>query len=120
MRELLVQGEKRFKVTIPDDAKVTFGPFSPPSKDRSESYGPSERRGTLRIYRSHKSDADILAVFSGVTGFRDLAAVEYIEEAFVTKGQTVWQNDQNGYSVEDRASGERQWVVPELPPEKRL
>jgi len=29
MRQLLVFGEKTFKIEVPDDAKITYGPWSP-------------------------------------------------------------------------------------------
>jgi hypothetical protein len=33
MKELLVFGERTFKIKVPDDAAITFGPWSPPRKD---------------------------------------------------------------------------------------
>ena len=74
MRELLVFGEKTFKITVPDDAKVTFAPFSPPSRD---CYREQRKAvGTLRIYNTEKN---ILSCFSCVTGFR-YSALGYAEE----------------------------------------
>lgn len=49
---------------IPDDAKITYGPMTPGSK----SYQGNER--TLRIYTSNTNQ---LAVFVGVSAFRDLS-----------------------------------------------
>lgn len=70
MRRLLVWGTRDFTVTVPDDAKVTFGPWSPPTSSGSH-YG-AERGGTLRIYKGSKATENVIAVFSGVAGFRDL------------------------------------------------
>jgi hypothetical protein len=49
-RTLLVFGVKTFKITIPTDAKITFGPFSPPTKN-SGVYNEERAKGTLRVYR---------------------------------------------------------------------
>ena len=73
-RKLIVWGEKDFTVEIPDDAKVTFGPFSPPTaaSTTKPSYGVSgSRSGTLRIYKGTKTTENVIAVFAGVDGFRD-------------------------------------------------
>src|SRR5215467_13081559 len=54
MKQLLVFGEKTFKIEVPDDAKITFGPFSPPTRD---GYARPERAvGTLRIYKGSKEN----------------------------------------------------------------
>lgn len=64
---------------IPDDAKITFGPMTPGSKS---SYGYEK---TLRIYTSTTNQ---LAVFVGVTSFRDLSLT--IKKRKVTnEGETV-------------------------------
>lgn len=72
-RRLFVDHENPFYLDIPDDAKITFGPWSPPN---GKGYG-AERGGTLRIYRGSKSTDNVIAVFSGVTGFRDTSEVEF-------------------------------------------
>lgn len=72
VRKLLVHGEEDFVITVPDDAKVTFGPWSPPGMV-SKGYGSSgDRQGTLRIYKGTKTTENVIAVFGGVRGFRDL------------------------------------------------
>jgi hypothetical protein len=48
-RRLLVWGDKEFTIAIPEDTKVTFGPWSPSSAGRP--YG-ADRGGTLRIEES--------------------------------------------------------------------
>ena len=86
-RELKVWGDSgTFTIKVPEDAKVTFGPWAPPNARMIEGstatsgarFGP-ERGGKLRIYKGTKTTGDILAVFAGVQGFRD-TAIEYTEE----------------------------------------
>jgi hypothetical protein len=108
-KTLLVLAEKNFKITIPDDAKVTFGPWSPPPKGREWERG--EKVGTLRIYQGTKEN--ILACFSGVQGFRDLS-MNYAEEVAREEGATIWKDDGKGYVREDKLSIKRDWVTPQL------
>lgn len=112
MRQILVFGSKTFKITVPDYAQLTFGPFSPPpargSKGfQSEGYGPSDKAGTLRVYG--KTKQDILAVFSQVNGFRDLT-LGYAEEVAKEEGAVIWKDDEKGYLREDKVSRQKQWV----------
>lgn len=113
-RTILVESDKDFRITIPDNAKVTFGPFSPPGKD-SDRYNPrSEGRakGTLRVYEGGKTKAteSILACFTGVYGFRDVSQVEYAEKVAVEEGATVWKSDQNGYQREEKVKRAEAWA----------
>lgn len=111
MKQLLVFGEKTFKITVPDDAKITFGPWSPPTKERG--FGSEEsKRGTLRIYQGNKEN--ILGVFSGVMGFRDLS-IGYMEEVAKEEGATIWKSDEHGYEREEKKSSRKEWVEPALP-----
>lgn len=115
-RTILVFAQKNFKITIPDGAKVTFGPWSPPVAEQK--YGSSDRAliGTLRVYSSlGKTTENILAVFSGVTGFRDLS-LGYAEEVAREEGATIWKDDENGYVRENKVSRTRQWVTPLIGP----
>lgn len=113
MRQLLVFGEKTVRISIPDDAKVTFGPWSPPVKMKGGEWRSSgdDRRGTLRIYGTGKDN--ILACFSGVTGFRDLS-LNYAEQVAREEGATLWKDDEKGYIREDKRKMERTWVKPEV------
>ena len=120
MRTLLVFGAKTFKVTVPDDAKITFGPFSPPpSKNvngmRIEPWGEASKAGTLRIY--DKSTGNPLAVFSNVNGFRD-TSIGYAEQVAKEEGATIWKDDEKGYTREHKQSMQREWV--EEPPVKLI
>jgi hypothetical protein len=108
-RQLLVQGDKTFKVTIPDDAKVTFGPWSPPNANATAGYSTSYKAlGTLRIYQG----ANVLGVFGGVSSFRDLSAIGYAEEVVREEGAVIWKDDDKGYMREDKVSRTKEWVEP--------
>lgn len=81
-RTLKVWGESGvFSIKIPEDAKVTFGPWAPvnPGSSTYKSGMSPERGGTLRIYKGTKTTGDVYAVFAGVQGFRD-TSLEYEEE----------------------------------------
>lgn len=103
-RELLVFGDKVFKISIPDDSKVTFGPWSPPSPNSKY----TSLVGTLRVYKGSKTTENILAVFSGVTGFRELS-LEYSEQIAKEEGATIWKSDNNGYSRQENVSRSYEW-----------
>lgn len=115
MREILVFGDKTFKIRVPEDAKLTFGPFSPPPRGNARAsfgdYGPAEKAGTLRVYG--KTQKDVLAVFSGVRGFRDLS-IGYAEQVAVEEGATLWKSDDEGYKREEKVKREKKWVEGEV------
>jgi hypothetical protein len=116
MRKLLVFGEKTFKIEVPSEAKITFGPWSPPSSTlKTYNSDPTGRAlsGTLRIYESAKAGASVLAVFSGVGGYRDLS-MGYAEEVAREEGATIWKSDEHGYEREEKVSSKREWVEPVL------
>lgn len=110
-RELLVFGDTTFRVTIPSDAKVTFGPWSPPNSKgyRENSHGCA---GTLRVYRGTKDN--IVGCWSGVSGFRDLS-LPYAEQVIVQKGDTIWHDDENGYVRQSGTQITKKWTNPQLP-----
>jgi hypothetical protein len=114
VKELLVFGEKTFKIKIPDDAKVTFGPWSPPKDGKWGNTGQHERAGTLRIY-SGKGKDEVLAVFAGVMGFRDLSLV-YQEKVAQVVGESLWMDDQKGYTREQAVKQTYQWTDPAREP----
>ena len=113
-RQLLVLGDKNFKVTVPDDAKITFGPWSPPPKRGSGGHGweAGDKRGTLRIYQG--TEKNVLAVFSGVHGFRDLT-LGYAEEVAREEGSIIWKDDEKGYVRENRVASKKEWIEPVVP-----
>lgn len=116
-KELLVFGDKEFKIKVPEDAKITFGPFSPPpGKGMSQDWrNSSKAEGTLRIYKGTKDN--IIAVFAGVRGFRDLS-LDYTEKVAVEEGASVWKSDNDGYSREEKVSRKNQWIEPPAIPAK--
>jgi hypothetical protein len=110
MRTILVNGDKKFRIKIPDDAELTFGPWSPPTS-RESNYTPRDvesRRGTLRVYSAKKTE--ILAVFAGVTSFRDVSSIEYEEETIRLEGQAVWKSDEHGYRTESAENRKYEWT----------
>jgi len=112
-RTLLVEGKKTLRVKIPDDARVTFGPFSPPTNGDKYNGGEKALVGTLRVYdgKATKTKENILAVFTHVYGFRDLESIEYEEQIATEEVRTVWKSDQNGYSSEVNGKTEKAWVA---------
>lgn len=105
MRTLLVTGDKTFKLDIPDDAKLTFGPWSPPKKNGG--FGPDGAKGTLRVYQGTKEN--IIACFSGVESFREISAVGYAEQVAKEEGATVWKSDHEGYVREEKVTRKHEW-----------
>lgn len=115
-RELLVFGTKTFKITIPDGAKVTFGPWSPPTADNKYADRSDKAlNGTLRIYETSKSGASVLAVFSGVSGYRDLS-IDYSEEVAREEGAIIWKSDKDGYKREEKVQRSADWITPQIGP----
>lgn len=111
-KQLLVFGEKTFKIDVPDEAKITFGPFSPPTKGQGFGHSHEGAKGTLRIYLKTKDN--IIACFAGVTGFRDLS-LGYAEEVAKEEGATIWKSDKDGYQREEKFKASKDWIVPETP-----
>lgn len=122
MRTILVEADKTFRITIPDDAKITFGPWSPPraGNDGSDRWNNTDgnKRGTLRIYQGTKEN--IIAVFSQVVSFRDLS-VGYSVQVAKEEGATIWKDDEHGYMREHKQTVSKEWVQDPalLPPPKK-
>lgn len=104
MKTLLVFGEKTFKITVPNSAKITFGPFSPPRKGQSHPYHEQQLAGTIRIYEGK----NVVAVFTHVTGYRDLS-LEYVEQVAKEEGSIIWKSDNNGYIREEKQARKQEW-----------
>jgi hypothetical protein len=113
-RTILVEGKKTFRITVPDSSKLTFGPWSPSNDKSSASYNERALNGTLRVYENAKSGAAVLAVFSGVTSYRDITNIEYEEQVIIEKGSTIWENDRHGYKREESVSRKADWTDPLL------
>lgn len=115
-KTLLVTKEdgKEFKITVPEDSRTTFGPWSPPT-DRAKTYGDRSMTGTLRIYKGKtKATEDVIAVFSGVASFRDITNVDYEEKIAQEVGATVWKSDKDGYKREESVHRNEYWEKPQL------
>lgn len=113
MRELLVIGSKTFKIGIPDEAKITFGPWSPSTGEGRYANSDKALNGTLRVYENSKSGASLLAVFSGVTSYRD-TTLDYSEMVTREEGAIVWNSDKDGYYREEKVSKAEDWHTPKL------
>jgi len=109
-RQLLItfRDDKKSRITIPDDAKVTFAPWSPPNKDGFVR-NTEQLAGTLRIYQGSKEN--IVACFSQVESFRDLS-LGYAEQVAREEGATIWKDDEKGYVREHKVSVQKQWTDP--------
>lgn len=116
-RVIEVQADKKFRITIPDDAVLSFGPFSPPptgkyaAEPRVSHWDQESKAGTLRVYSHGKKD--ILACFAHVRSFRDLSIGMEVEEMQL-KGETVWHSDEKGYHKKSETSATKGWVTPQL------
>lgn len=73
-RVLRVRGDGgQFRITIPDDARVTFAPWAPPPPvDRfgNRPYQADRAKGTLRVYQG-AGERNCLGAFSPVYTFYD-------------------------------------------------
>lgn len=107
MRKQATQGAKRmiqlqdesgdFRVEIPADSKITFGPAIP---------GPRAMRGgndtyAVRVCKGATEKAGVLAVFPGVSKFRDLATIRIIRPV-VNDGRKEWTLDEDSFQDAQR------------------
>lgn len=122
MRTLLVKdGDGDFRVQIPDDATVTFGPTIPYEPKRGYSGG---NHYSLRVYEGRSKDK-LLAVFGGVQHFRDMT-LDVSRLVVRESGKSVWKSDETGYKVEEEVNRAKSWeeelpklVGEVLPPKKK-
>lgn len=108
-RQLLVIADKTFRITVPADAKITFGPWSPPKGQNYDVARNIEMGGTLRIY----DEKNVIAVFSKVVSYRDVA-LPYAEQVAKEEGATIWKDDETGYVREHKVSSRNEWIEPKL------
>jgi len=110
---IMFEGKKEAKAVIPDDSKLTFGPWSPGVQDK---YSNSAKAlaGTLRIYRGKTDTSGVIGVFSGVTGYRDLSLIDYSEKTAIETGSSVWKSDKRGYERKESIQYEEEWDKPLL------
>ncbi|MFI5223895.1 MAG: hypothetical protein ACHQX3_06570 [Nitrospirales bacterium] len=115
MRKILVIADKKFILTVPDEATLSFAPWSPPNRNGDKNlYSPvaEKNRGTLRIYSSGLK-SPILACFSDVVSFRDMS-IGYAEEIVKEEGATIWRDDEKGYYRDAKVSRTKEWASPAL------
>lgn len=114
MKTIIVFGEKTFKISVPDESRISFGPWSPPSAESK--YGGNEKAlsGTLRVYEGKSKESSVLAVFSGVKGYRDMS-LGYEEEVAREEGAIIWKSDKDGYKREEKVKRTAQWTDGLLP-----
>lgn len=106
-RTLLCLGkEGEFKITLPEGARVTFGPNVPFTPKNG--YVDHDRGYSLRVYEGKGNDT-LIAVFSNVASFRDITlphAKLVVREA----GKSMWKSDENGYEVSESVSRESAFI----------
>ncbi len=100
------------RISIPEDGRVTFGPWSPPGGTESK-YAVSEKAlaGTLRVY-SHgtKATENVLLVLTGVTGFFDATDIVVEEKLAEVVGSTAWSSSRDGYKIEEQVRRKESWA----------
>lgn len=105
MRTLLVtDGDGDFKVEIPDEATVTFGPTIP--YQPKNGYAGSNHY-SLRVYQG-SDKGKLLAVFAGVQHFRD-SSLPVLRKILKEEGKTLWKSDEEGYKVEHEVRRASNW-----------
>ncbi len=62
------------------------------------------------MYESKTTGASVLAVFSGVTGYRDMS-IEYDEMVAREEGAILWNSDRDGYKREEKVKRSTTWMV---------
>jgi hypothetical protein len=105
---LVEKRDEKLKITVPSDWKVTFGPVAVGSGKQPRNYGYDAGNGSMAI-RFYESDTKQRAIFTGVTGFRDLSIpVEKWEPS--EKKQIKAEKDHKGSKlvVEEQVDGT--WV----------
>lgn len=97
-RVLLVEdGKGAFKIEIPHDAKVTFGPSFVAKGERRGMYDGNRQEYALRVYVGNK-ETGLIGVWTGVHQFREIGIP--VHRAIIREaGKTVWKSDEEGYSV---------------------
>jgi hypothetical protein len=96
------QSSERFRIDIPANWKVTFGPLAPGSKFGSGGYA-------LRVYESETKQR---AVFVGVDSFRDLS-IPYRKYVKNAKSQSQAMSSDKKRSSSSEVEFSDEWVAVE-------
>lgn len=94
------QGNERFRIDVPANWKVTFGPLSPGSKFGGGGYA-------LRLYESETKQR---AVFVDVSSFRDLS-IPYRKYVKNVKSRAEHESNSKGHSSSQQAEFADEWVA---------
>lgn len=106
-RTLLIKdGTGEFKVTVPDGAKLTFGPDVPFEGKAERQFG--QRSYSLRVYED-QSKANLIACFNNVAWFRDIA-IPHARLVIREEGKSLWKSDEDGYEVQQSATRTAEFV----------
>lgn len=98
MKTLLVKDNTgEFKVEIPMECRITFGPNVP--YQRKGGYMDQQAGYSLRVYASGSKD-DLMAVFSNVVSFRDIT-IPVSKLVIREAGKSIWKSDEHGYTAEE-------------------
>lgn len=105
---LTLSDGKEMKVTIPNGARVTFGPTAPYQRKPGGWGEGGGNSWSVRVYASKANDS-LLAVFSGVAEFRPIdmpCSKLVIKEA----GKSLWKSDETGYEVQESVERKSEFV----------
>lgn len=101
-----VEGE--LEVTLPVDAKLTFGPTIPYAKKDRSGYSVPTPDYSLRIYKGSAKD-NLIAVFAGVYSFRD-RTIPVRKLVVREAGKSIWKSDEDGWSAETEVKKDKKYV----------
>ena len=109
VRTLVIEGGTgTFRVKVPEDAKITFGPFSPPNPNARRGYGDGGYSpiGTLRIYVG--SEKNIIGCFTHVYSFYE-EGMEIEKLVVEESGESFWQTDETGSVQASSTRRKKNW-----------
>lgn len=103
---ITMAGGKQLKMTVPTEAKVTFGPAFRDSKSKEYS---GDREYALRVYEGATEKTPLLLCLTGVRSVRN-TDVEFLELVISESGKKLWKTDKGGYKVEEAVKRDEKWI----------
>lgn len=100
-----------FKIEIPDDSFLTFGPNAPyATKGEKQGYGTPKQEGwSLRVY-SDKGKTNLFACLTNVKWFRETTvSMSRVVEKVVSS--TVYKNDDGSYETTEQVVRSKQLML---------
>lgn len=94
----IVAGREKYRVTVPDDWKVTFGPVAPGARGYADL--------ALRFWEAENKQR---AIFRNVDSFRDLS-IPYSRQLTSKSGESSWSEDDSGYEMSEHVNIETEWI----------